>query len=520
MKRTILFLPALLFVVSFSYSQGEMDALRYSRNDLTGTARAMSMGGAFGALGGDITGVAINPAGIGVYRSSEIVGTMNFENISTETQLRQTTTDSRFKFNFDNIGYIGYYPSGDLMSFNLGFSYSRLKNYNRKYTAHGSNMPASLTDYAVIKTNRSNTSSEYLKHPDLYSGVTDDPFYDMPWLSVLSYNAGLIRNPETGTDPSQYESVLNDGDLVNNTLSISEKGLVASYDFTLGANLSDVLSLGITLSITDLEYSMNTYYSETFPAGSDFFMENWLRTDGTGYGLKIGTILRPADALRIGVSYHSPTWYTMSDRFEATIDYSAGNWVQSPKDNIFDYRLQTPYKWNFSIAGILGTAAIVSVDYELTDYKSIKLSTIDGGYDQGFRDHNGYMKDDLKRTSSIRTGLELRLTPQVSTRLGYAWVETPINRDVYNGNLEIITSGSIPHFALEGDTHYYTIGLGYRFTRNFYMDFAMVAKQQKDKVYAFSSVFKDDVSPQEVLSTPADMKIDTFKGLLTFGYKF
>lgn len=31
------------------------------------------MGGAFGALGGDISGIAINPAGIGVYQKSEIV---------------------------------------------------------------------------------------------------------------------------------------------------------------------------------------------------------------------------------------------------------------------------------------------------------------------------------------------------------------------------------------------------------------------------------------------------------------
>lgn len=58
-------------------AQGEVDALRFSREDLYGTARSMAMGGAFGALGGDLTGVNINPAGIAVYRSSEVVGTVN-----------------------------------------------------------------------------------------------------------------------------------------------------------------------------------------------------------------------------------------------------------------------------------------------------------------------------------------------------------------------------------------------------------------------------------------------------------
>ena len=59
------------------FAQSEIDALRFSQEDIQGTARAMSMGGAFGALGGDQTGVSINPAGIAVYRSSVVMGTLN-----------------------------------------------------------------------------------------------------------------------------------------------------------------------------------------------------------------------------------------------------------------------------------------------------------------------------------------------------------------------------------------------------------------------------------------------------------
>ncbi|MDR1119706.1 MAG: outer membrane protein transport protein [Dysgonamonadaceae bacterium] len=506
MKRNILSIAA-FFVVSFSFAQGEMDALRYARNDLTGTARAMSMGGAFGALGGDITGIAINPGGIGVYRSSEIVTTMNFENISTKT----TLTDNRFKFNFDNVGYVGFFPSGSdgVVGYHFGFTYNRLKNYNRKYTTQGQAMPVSLSDYVATKSR--GLDSDLLLH----SGAAD-PFNDMPWLSVLSYNAGIIKNKVN--DRFNYESILPIGETVDNALSVSEKGSIGSYDFTLGMNIANIVSLGATLSFTNIDYRMSAYYSEKFANGGDFFLDNWLQTDGNGCGVKVGTVIRPIDALRIGIAYHSPTWYSLYDHFNAKMDYSEKNWIKSADDNTLDYSFQTPYKWVFSVAGIIGTRAIVSVDYELTDYSSTKFHTINGGYDPNFKVQNSYMEEDLRPTSSLRTGLEIRPISQLSIRLGYAFAQAPMKKRVLAGDQEIETVGSIPHFVLEGDTHYYTAGLGFRFTRNLYMDVAVIAKQEKDKVYAFSNIFENGAPIVE--STPAGLKINTFKGLLTVGCKF
>lgn len=48
---------------SMLFSQGVVDALKYSQQDIRGTARYMGMAGAFGALGGDITTLSQNPAG-------------------------------------------------------------------------------------------------------------------------------------------------------------------------------------------------------------------------------------------------------------------------------------------------------------------------------------------------------------------------------------------------------------------------------------------------------------------------
>lgn len=47
---------------SMLFSQGVVDALKYSQQDIRGTARYMGMAGAFGALGGDITTLSQNPA--------------------------------------------------------------------------------------------------------------------------------------------------------------------------------------------------------------------------------------------------------------------------------------------------------------------------------------------------------------------------------------------------------------------------------------------------------------------------
>ena len=52
-----------------AYGQGAIDAYRISQPDMKGTARFMGMGGAFSALGGDLSTLSQNPAGIGIYLS-------------------------------------------------------------------------------------------------------------------------------------------------------------------------------------------------------------------------------------------------------------------------------------------------------------------------------------------------------------------------------------------------------------------------------------------------------------------
>jgi len=101
-----------------------------SGSDLSGTARGMAMGGAFGALGGDLTGISINPAGIGVYRSSEVVGTLGLAQEKSEVG---SVTRNKTQFAFDNIGFVGYFPLSKRCHpfLNFGFTYNNIKNFDK-----------------------------------------------------------------------------------------------------------------------------------------------------------------------------------------------------------------------------------------------------------------------------------------------------------------------------------------------------------------------------------------------------
>ena len=67
MKRTLIVLFAMFLGTTLALAQSQADAYRLSQTELTGTARFVSMGGAFGALGGDISVMSYNPAGLAIY---------------------------------------------------------------------------------------------------------------------------------------------------------------------------------------------------------------------------------------------------------------------------------------------------------------------------------------------------------------------------------------------------------------------------------------------------------------------
>jgi len=533
MKRNLLFIIALFFC-TLSYGQGEIDAYRYSNNDLSGTARGQAMGGAFGALGGDVTGVAVNPAGIGVYRSSEALANMS---LTSPVISGNTNQQSYTKFQFDNLSYISYYPlvKGSMLSLNFGFNYSRIKNFNQTYTASSPKMNSSLTDYMALLTKGISSSA--------WTGNTDDYYRNanIPWLSALAWDGYLITEPDANNN---YSSILTRdpahpelNETVRPALKVSEKGRVEAYDFTVGSNIADKFYWGATFSITDMWYLMNSSYDEQFSKDGSFKhddgsfrLENYLETKGSGIQIKAGVIFKPVEALRIGVAYHSPTWYTLTDYYWAGLTpnlsprgIQGAGYTETPyPSSSTDYRVRTPGSWTVSLAGVLGTKAIISLDYELKDYSAMNLKDSQGA---DYTDTNDFMSNDYKNTSMLRAGLEFRFTPQFSGRVGYAWAQSPYQSKVnafganFNTGDVTVTAGTVPNYTLAGDVSYLTAGVGFKFTPQFYADFALVLRSQTDDLYYFTPII-DKTQTEKFDSYAGAFTNKTLKGLITLGYKF
>lgn len=546
MKRiACLLVSAFLLSGGAVFAQGELDAYKYSQTDLNGTARYLGMGGAFGALGGDISAMSSNPAGLGVYRSSEVVTTLSLSSIKTKSDWNGSKADiSKTKFNFDNIAYVGYFPTGNdagIVSWNVGFSYNRVKNYNRSYRLAGM-QNYSLADYAAAIASYTEWDRQLGIPEREFGPLLSDNQSDVEgaynnlsgsWLPGLAYQGGLIGANTIGGDGRQYHSAFAEFDDANGTwypdsrpdyagLNVNERGSVDKYNFSFATNISNRIFLGATLAVTDLSYRMSSTYDEEydFTDGSvdHLYWDNSKSTDGTGYSLNVGAIVRPADFLRLGVAYNSPTWYKMTDYYQGSAGtqmLDLGDLDGQTPDNVYsDYKLRTADKWIFSAAGIIGQTALISVDYELSNYKYMNLSDRDG-YE--FRD-NELIKSHFGLSQTLKAGAEVKVTPQFAIRAGVVWQSSPMNKDFREGAFEIFPAGTVANYTLDKGMTAYTVGLGYRFTPNFYADLACVFREYKEDAYTFSKVIVGD----EVIvdSDAIGLKTNTTQVALTVGYKF
>ena len=221
-------------------AQDAFDVLQLSQTELRGTSRFQAMAGAFGALGGDLSTLTQNPGGIGVYRNSDIGITMSLDFNSTKSGIDQM---DQTKFNVNNIGYIGAIrlDSESVPNLNFGFSYNRLKSFNRHDISGVGDIQNSMSNYVADEfVNMLDYTSDDLAWGDDYN-----PYFDgsAPWAAVSMFDmptktggyVGIINENNDGLMQGLY----GDGTTGNAFYEVDERGHADEYNIALGGNFAN-----------------------------------------------------------------------------------------------------------------------------------------------------------------------------------------------------------------------------------------------------------------------------------------
>lgn len=524
----------LLITGSYLSAQTHDNALRFSTETLDGTARYQAMGGAFGAVGADYSSLRQNPAGLGLFRSNEIQGTIAFgQNLDQATWYEEQYKKGHTAFSGNMSVVLATPLRGSGLTFNLALGFYQRQSFARTFDVSNHQVTKfSLADFAAFIT-PTNVSSKELLGKNAYGSVP------APWLAILGHGAGWTTQRPEGF----YESAFNYRDKggilgpSNSQLRVNERGGIQDFDFNFGLNYSDRLYFGLGVKISALDYRMNSYYGEDFIDKDYLELANELRTSGSGASVSFGMIARVSDHLRLGAAIQTPTWFTLQDNYVASAEsrYSRAldsegkplpekDWTvkdQTPGDAAWRYQLQTPTKIVLSGA-FVGRRGMLSLDYELANYTGIQLKDTYGPFDND----NKLMKDYFTpMQSTLRLGGELRISPQFSLRAGGYWKQTPMKANFdsdpkQSATIPVNEAGTVPHYEIVGMGYGVTGGLGWRFSPSSYLDLAVVYQGQKSHMYPFPTRYYGDNGEQ--LTTPQAIQLQKHRiyGVATFGFKF
>ena len=534
MKRLLLLLGMAATIVALP-AQTEYDITPLMKSDLNGTARFVGMGGAMSALGGDISTIGTNPAGIAIFRSNDLSMTLSYNMADSKSVFGSSVSkENRNRLSFDQIGFVYSNKIGNNTSLrfvNFGFNYHKYANYNRLFTMQGSLDGASQTNYMAYQLAQSGAT--YNSFSNMISGSEVGAFQNekFGWLSVMGGRTGLVDAVQTteGGQTVDYFYGWN-GDYAS--YRCETKGSTSVYDFNVAFNVEDRFYFGATVGAYDVNYSRYSVYGEDLlrQDGSDelnasYSLQHWYKTDGSGVDLKVGAIFRPFEdnSFRVGLAIHTPTWYALTERYstrltsqydmingsnidtyQATID-SYDGWNGDVEN---EYELTTPWKFNLSAGGTIGTGIALGAEYEYMDYSTARVKNPDGYEDDYMFTQNSYIREDLKGVHTLRLGAEFKIAPEFSLRAGYNYSTALYNKSAYK-ELFANTTRTDTQYANDYAQNTLTFGVGYR-SKSFYADMAYLYSNQHADFYSY-----DDASLSPIGVTNENSRL-----MFTLGFRF
>ncbi|MEC5164699.1 hypothetical protein RCH18_000418 [Flavobacterium sp. PL11] len=470
MKKYI-YLLALGFTASMVQSQEISDALLYSQQNLNGTARFSAMSGAFGALGGDLSSINVNPAGSAIFVNNQLGLTISNSNTKNNSNYFGTkASDKQSSFDLNQAGTVFVFNNkkdSDWTKISLGVNYENINNFDNKLFSSGTNPNNSVDKYFLSYANTGNNGApipqEFVNRKtnesisDLYTYLGNNlpNGFAAQQAMIAFYDQGFIIDAVDVNNPnSTYSSLVPKGGNYYQENSVVSTGYNGKLSFNAATSYKDKLFIGLNLNshFTDLQKNSRFYEDNNAALTSDYTVsqiqfDNILNTYGNGFSFQVGAITKLTNEFRVGLAYESPTWLTLTDELsqKLTVVSSASNAndateVVDPRVvNIYEpYKLQTPSKITGSLAYVFGKSGLISLDYAMKDYSNIKLKS-------GFDALNNDINSLLDNTGELRIGAEYRIKA-VSFRGGYRYEQSP-----YKNGITI------------GDLTGYSAGLGYNF---------------------------------------------------------
>ena len=500
MKKLVIVLALATALPFFMQGQSDADALRYSILDFGGTARSLGSANAYGAVGGDFSSLSINPAGLGIYRSSEFEFTPGLATITNKSSFYGTaSSDNAYNFNFSNLGFVfnhmhrGRENSSDgWVGGSFAIGYNRLANYNSSTYYTGFNASSSLLDSYTDFLNAGGGTA------------TADAFDKDPFGAGLAWETYLI-NPNA--DSVSYYSVVTGGN-VQQSKSIVTRGGYNEFTLSFAGNYGNRLYIGATIGIPTIRYKYSSTYTEEDvnnlqPDFQSFSLDEVVNTNGIGINAKFGLIYRINDYVRIGGAVHSPTAFTMSDSYHSSMSSQldiSGDYSYDSPDGNYDYGMITPWRLVGSAALTFKKIGFISLDYEWLDYSQSSFNF----------DRNGDASDlsyettvnnniDTKYTtaSNIRLGGEL-MYDVFRFRAGYAIQGTPFNSGIAAGDQDYSKQTWTAGVGIKDKSFFIDLGYGHTMSKEYDIQYVL-ADQQND-------------------GASIDKTFNSF--LMTFGFRF
>lgn len=436
MKDIIITIVAILVCSISAYGQSDIDALRYSSTTPGGTARSLSIGGSFGAVGSDFSTLSTNPAGLGGYRSGSLMFSPVLNVGTASSEFADNTTNTlKIDVDLNNIGLVWMGGRKDkhvrnnkervieskIKNVNFGLGFNRLADYDRTVEFSG---------------NSRGTIAE--RYTQLANGWAPSDLN--PYDEGLAYDALLIYNDTT----NQYYSDLDAFDRVDKSHTLKSKGSISELSFGVGANYDHKLFFGASVGIPFVNYEEETRYRESDNAGIDTVFNNLLVqndfiTSGSGINLKVGAIYKVSKQVRVGLAYHTPTRFSLTDTFggylETTLNYPDINepatyTAEPPNTGVYSYKLTTPMKGILSTAFFIPKRGFITLEGEWVNYGAARMRFDDADFNYE-QEVNDAIQDKYQNTFNVRIGAEAAIK-KWRARIGYGHYSNPFRPEVIN----------------------------------------------------------------------------------------